>query len=295
MTRKRPCSDIGVKAGSFIYTLVGPIAARHLLFFINLLLAVHYPLDSKRVHMMAMTNFRTAHKSLMQGGLILLWGLAGLVAASPAPVHPPEGILAAAKAYLEQTLSPPAGGRLEIKLGRLDPRLRLVQCKQTLEVFQPTGARSLGATSVGVRCPGPVNWTLYVTADIEVFAPALVTTRSLARGEALLPNDVQRQETAVSRAGHGYLQDMQQIEGLVARRPIAAGAVLTPSLVKAPRLIKRGDRVTLINQSGPIRVEMAAEALGDAARGERVRVRTLDSRQIVEGWVVSPSVIKVTL
>jgi flagella basal body P-ring formation protein FlgA len=66
-------------------------------------------------------------------------------------------------------------------------------------------------------------------------------------------------------------------------------------MIKVPLLVKRGDRVRLVSGEGPIQVEMLGEAIEAAARGDRVRVRALDSKRIVEGWVVSASVVKMTL
>jgi flagella basal body P-ring formation protein FlgA len=51
----------------------------------------------------------------------------------------------------------------------------------------------------------------------------------------------------------------------------------------------------LVSGQGPIQVEMLGEAVNDGARGDRVQVRALNSQRIVEGWVVSASVVKVTL
>lgn len=216
------------------------------------------------------------------------------LAAEPA-IHPAEDILACADTYLTSAAASQHGGRIEVKLGYLDPRLRLPRCGQDLQAFQPSGARLGGSTSVGVRCPDASGWTIYVPAKINIFQKALITTRALARGAQLGPGDVRLAEAEVSTLGQGYLQSMDEIQGLAARRPLPAGTVLNPSQVISPHLVRRGDRVTLVNVLGPIQVEMLGEAVTDAARGERVRVRALNSDKIIEGWVESASVVKVTL
>lgn len=214
-------------------------------------------------------------------------------AAEPA-IQPAADILASAEDYLN-TAAQQQNGRIEVKLGHLDPRLRLPRCGQKLQAFQPSGARSTGTTSVGVRCPDASGWTIYVPAKVDVFQKALVTVRPLAKGEALQPGDVRIMETEVSKLGQGYLQSPEELQGMVARRPIPAGTVVSPSQVLSPRLVRRGDRVTLVAMQGPIQVEMLGEAVSDGARGERVRVRALNSGKVIEGWVESASVVKVTL
>ena len=235
-----------------------------------------------------------AHPQPFAAAIIAAVLAAPSLAAEPA-IQPAEDILASAEAYLKAAAAAQHTGRIEVRMGHLDPRLRLTRCSESLQAFQPSGARLGGATSVGIRCPDASGWTIYVPAKIDVFQKALVTTRTLAKGEWLLPTDVQIAETEVSKLGQGYLQSMDEIQGLVIRRPVPAGSVLTPALVVSPRLVRRGDRVTLVNSQGPIQVEMLGEAVSDAARGERVRVRALNSGKVIEGWVESASVVKVTL
>jgi flagella basal body P-ring formation protein FlgA len=241
-----------------------------------------------------MRTTRTRSSILTTAGLALL--LTGpALSTSGEEIQPPESILTAARDHLEQTARAQHSGRVEVQMGHLDPRLRLTRCDQPLEVFQPSGARTGGRTSVGVRCADATGWTIYVSANVDIFNKALVTTRALPRGAELAPGDVRPVETSLAGLGAGYLQDPAEIEGLATRRPLQAGTVLTPAMLKAPQIVRRGDRVTLVGGEGPIQVEMQGEAVNDAARGERVRVRALNSQRIVEGWVVSASVVKVTL
>lgn len=237
---------------------------------------------------------RSRSTRFIAAGLALL--LAGPVLGNPGgSFQSPDSILAAARDYLEQTARAQFSGRVEVQMGHLDPRLRLATCDRPLEAFQPAGVRNGGRTSVGVRCASAAGWTIYVSADVEIFANALVTTRALPRGADLGPGDVRLVETSLAGMGTGYLRELAEVEGLATRRPLPAGTVLTPAMLKAPHIVRRGDRVTLVGGDGPIQVEMQGEAVNDAARGERVRVRALNSQRIVEGWVVSASVVKVTL
>lgn len=233
------------------------------------------------------------HTNLLAAGLAAALVSGQSLASGPA-LQSTAGILECAESYLTAAAGQHTG-RVEVKLGHLDPRLRLSRCDQRLEAFQPSGARLSGATRVGIRCPAATGWTVYVHAVINVFSHALVTSRALAKGAALQPSDVQLTETEVSKLGQGQLQSLEEIQGVVLRRPVPAGTVLTPALVVSPNVIRRGTRVTLVNGQGPIQVEMLGEAVTDAARGQRVRVRALNSGKIIEGWAESASVVKVTL
>ena len=230
----------------------------------------------------------------------LFAAMAGWLAAATcvmaAPViEPPATILERAERHLATAVAEQHSGRVEIRMGHLDPRLRLTKCTAPLEAFRPSGARANGPTSVGVRCPDTNGWTVYVPAKVDVFGTALVATRGLAKDSLIRAADVEAREIEVSRLGHGHVQSIEDVRDRIMRRSVPAGTVLTPAMLTSPDLIRRGSRVTLVNTVGPIKVEMLGEAIGDAARGERVRVRALDSGEIVEGWVESASVVKVTL
>lgn len=223
------------------------------------------------------------------------WLMVAACAAAAPAIEAPATIVERAERHLAAAMAEHHGGRIEIRMGRLDQRLRLTQCSGPLQAFQPSGARSNGPTSVGVRCPDAGGWTVYVPAKVNVFGTALVATRGLAKGSVIRPADVQAREVELSQLGQGHVQSAEDMRDRIMRRSVPAGTVLTPAMLTSPDLIRRGSRVTLVNTVGPIKVEMLGEAIGDAARGERVRVRALDSGEIVEGWVESASVVKVTL
>lgn len=182
-----------------------------------------------------------------------------------------------------------------INIGHLDPRLRLASCGAALEVFTPPGQRVVGTSTLGVRCAAPAPWTVYVQATVAMVRPVLISRRPLLRGTVLGSSDVDRVEKDVTRLTSGYLVEIEEINGMVLRRSVNAGAVLHPGLVQHPVSIRRGERVTILGQSGGIDVRMEGQALMDGAKGEVIRVRNLSSGRDVEGVVVAPGVIQVRL
>lgn len=225
-------------------------------------------------------------------GVLLFMLLAGANAVAAEAVQSPESIQQAARLYLEAQFKDSAE-RPTITVVAPDQRLRLAQCESPLEAFSPPGQRGVGATSVGVRCPGPTTWTLYVQATVALYRQVLVTTRPLMRGQPLSGDAVRLEARDVTRLTQGYLTDIKSIDGMLAKRSIPADTVLGPALVQAPIAIRRGEKVVLLAQGGGVEVRMEGRALADAAVGEPVRVRNLSSGRVVEGVVVSPGVVGV--
>jgi flagella basal body P-ring formation protein FlgA len=76
---------------------------------------------------------------------------------------------------------------------------------------------------------------------------------------------------------------------------VKAGMVLTPALLKPQLLIKRGEKVTILADTGAVQVRMEGKALMDGARGQVIRVRNLSSKREVEAAVVAPGIVQVRL
>jgi flagella basal body P-ring formation protein FlgA len=206
-----------------------------------------------------------------------------------------DSIRTTAETYLREQAQTQHMGNIEVTIGTLDNRLRLTQCNGVLDAFIPQGARLQGNTTVGIRCPDADGWRIYVTGKVSVLADVLVVRESLGRGSPVNEASVELVEQDISSLTRGYLDDPSQLEDKILKRAVSPGMVLTPNMLEAPRIIRRGDRVTLEASQGALAVRMQGEAVMDGRRGERIRVRSLNSKKIVEGVVTATGVIKVTL
>lgn len=206
-----------------------------------------------------------------------------------------EEIIASARAFLEAELLRAQDRDGKVEVGRLDPRLRLAACPGKLEAFLPPGAQGMGNTTVGVRCRNPGGWTLYVSARVIIQGQVLVTTRPLARGEVLTADHVRLVDRDLASLPRGYFEELQPVLGQQARRHLAADTVLNPQLIEAPRLVRRGEEVTLVTGRNGFAIRSRGQAMADGSSGEVIRVRSRDSKRIVEGRVMAAGVVKVTL
>ncbi len=188
---------------------------------------------------------------------------------------------------------PPGASRVTVD--PLDRRLRLPRCAQPLEPFLPPGARDMAATSVGVRCAGPRPWTVYATARVRVYVTVLVAARPLPRGAVLSAADLRALRQDVSTLAQGYETERARVLGRQLRRPLAAGVPIPPRALAPARVIRRGQRVSIVARSGGLEVTAAGRAEADAALGERLRVRSLASGRVVEGTVTAPHRVETDL
>ncbi len=186
-------------------------------------------------------------------------------------------------------------GRLEIQPARLDPRLRLPRCTVPLEAFAPPSRGNGSRRLVGVRCNAPSPWSIYVPVRIALFREVLVTRSALPRGHRIQAGDLERVPRDIYRLHQGFFTDPEQVTGMVTRAPLLAGRVLTRSQLRPQVAIRRGNRVILVAGDGPIEVRMAGIALASGSVGQRIRVRNLRSRRVVEGDVIDSRTVRVGL
>lgn len=189
-----------------------------------------------------------------------------------------------------------AGGSeagVDVEVGRLDARLKLQRCSLPLTPFMPPGGRTSGHTSVGVRCEGDTPWTLFVPALVRRAQDLVVAARPIARGTTLSAADLTTVTRLLPSAPAGVLESPDFALGRVAMRDIAAGTTLNANQLKAPQLVRRGQAVTLSLASGPVAVRVAGTALKDGTLGERIPVRNVNSKRVVEGVILADGVVEV--
>lgn len=219
--------------------------------------------------------------------LVMFWLFAG-ERAQAAAFEPLANIRNAALQHAQSAVPPGA----TLVAVRFDDRLRLAACPEKLSTR--TASDRASALSVEVRCDA-LGWKLFVPVSVSVQVPVLVLTRAMARGQTVSAGDVEVQQRERSGMGTAWLSTPQEISGRMLSRPVAAGTVLSPSVLVPAHLIKRGQSVMLIGESGGFQVRAEGKALEDAAAGESLRVQNLSSRRVVQGLVHADGSVRVRL
>lgn len=174
-----------------------------------------------------------------------------------------------------------AGGRAEVTLGQLDPRLQLAPCAR-IEPYLPPGVRLWGRTVIGLRCAEGATWSVTLPIHVRLFAPALVASRPLAAGATLEAGDYAVAEVEVTREPPGVLTDAAQTRDKILARAVGAGQALRADLLRAQPVVASGDPVRVVYHGPGFTVGADGKALGAAPAGGTVRVQ-LDGGRVVTG------------
>ena len=186
-----------------------------------------------------------------------------------------------------------AAGDIQVQ-PRIDTRLRLQACGQ-IESFTPPGRRLLGGTVVGLRCRQAASWKIYVPTEVHVYADVVVAAQPLGSNTPLRASDVRLQRRDLGQLSQGYFQDAAQVIDHLPRRSLVPGTALHGGNLQPPRLVRRGQTVTIQVRSGALDVRMSGKALQNGTRGEQVKVRNTLSKRVISGKVTAAATVQVDL
>lgn len=226
----------------------------------------------------------------MRSSLVLLVSLV-LLGALSAPARasgfePVERISAAAIAAVAPDASPQGPVRAD---AAVDPGLRMPACEDGLSAH--VGHRGV----VEVACAGPMAWRLFVPVKVTRLGEALVVARSVAAGQTITLDMLKVETRDLEGLAAGALVRPEQALGRIAARALMAGSPLMASDLKSPRLIRRGDQVTLVARRGGLEVRSLGKALGEAGEDEQISVENASSRRQVRGRVNAAGEVEVLL
>ena len=196
-----------------------------------------------------------------------------------------ESILSAVRNFLQKHSELEQHNKIDIQLGHIDPRLKVSQCAEALQLSLAPGSNTSGKTTVNVRCSAKKPWALYVTAMINKFEKVYQTSAALARGHIITQQDIQIVEYNLSKLNRGYYTDKKDLIGQETSRRLNKFKVIHPGQVKAPLMVKQGEQVALVATNKQFSVRMSGKALMNGALGDHIRVKNLSSKRIIEGKV----------
>lgn len=215
-------------------------------------------------------------------------------APTPTP-QPPRQDPAVLRTGVEQFLQRQAvglPGEVKIEIGQIDARMNLPSCLQP-EPFLTHGSRVWGKTSVGVRCTAPSSWTIYVTANVHVFADYLVAAAPMAQGQTITNNDFTRMRGDLSTLPAGVITDAAMAVGRTTMSSLQLGAPLRQDTLRAQPAVQMGQTVRLMSAGSGFKVTTEARALGNGNEGQTVQART-PAGLVISGIAKVGGIVEVT-
>jgi flagella basal body P-ring formation protein FlgA len=205
---------------------------------------------------------------------------------------------AAVRGIVESHLAAALGGSakdVELRGLELPHVIRIPTGAYRARVLHPAGAPLLGRVRLQVEFlvdERPVK-TVWVSADIGLYASIVVVRRPVARGEALGSGDLGVERRDLSQTPRDVLTDVDEAARMTARSAIMPYTAIRRDQVDAPSAVRRGDAVLLVAERGALRITAPGEAREDASPGAQVRVMNRQTKKDLLGHVLDARTVRV--
>jgi len=149
------------------------------------------------------------------------------------------------------------------------------------------------ALNFHIRIDDKLVKVLLVRGRVDVYNEVVVVVKSVAPGNVIGPGDVRLVKVNQSDLSPYVATGLKQVIGLQARTSFRPGQRIHLSQVRSPRLIRRGEEVTIIVERGGLRITAPGRALSDGHVGGRVTVLNLATKRKIMANVKHPGMVTV--
>jgi flagella basal body P-ring formation protein FlgA len=140
---------------------------------------------------------------------------------------------------------------------------------------------------------GEVRDVVYCKVDVQAYGDVVVASGDIPRGSIISKSDLALEKRALSDMRNGYYEAPEELVGMVARSTIFPDTVLTSRHVMPRRIVKRNQIVMVEVRVGTLLVRDRARAMSNAAAGDIIICRRMNSKEEFQGVVRKDGVVVV--
>lgn len=135
---------------------------------------------------------------------------------------------------------------------------------------------------------------LDLSGKYSAYVDVPVTSRSIVQGGIISDSDVTTTRTLLSKMKGGYIDSLEQVIGMQARRNLSPGILIRNSDVVKPTLIRQNDTVSIIYTQNNIKLRTVGIAMQPGAMGDNIKVKNESTGIIVHGSVIGKNTVEVS-
>ncbi|MBU0986440.1 MAG: flagellar basal body P-ring formation chaperone FlgA, partial [Proteobacteria bacterium] len=147
--------------------------------------------------------------------------------------------------------------------------------------------------SAAVRINGVVKNKVMLSGWVDVFEEVVCASDYLKRGATIEEEDVYLARKNIARASSKYLTDTSEVVGYIIKHNVKPDASLKIWMITKAPIVDKGDLVTILAESGVLRVTAPGKVLMKGYGGELIKVQNLMSQKEIYAKVVNDSTVSV--
>ena len=164
-----------------------------------------------------------------------------------------------------------------------------------LRLFQKEKRRLAGYVKlvVIISVNGVVKNKVRLSGWVDVFESVVCARRNLKKREIVEEDDLYLARKNISHLSSKVLTDTGKAVGLMAKHAIKKDTCIKEWMLGKPLIVERGDMVTILAESGNLRVTVPGRALVKGHMGERIRVQNAMSKKVIYARIIDNSTVSV--
>jgi flagella basal body P-ring formation protein FlgA len=151
-----------------------------------------------------------------------------------------------------------------------------------------------GRSAINVRCGVGKKWAIFVSVIITPYEHVVILTQPLQRGEIASERHFSVVRKDVSKLHDAYLTQLDSVLNKQVVRTLSAGTVVTLKDFVEPKVIKRGDKVSITAERSGIAIKMSGIAQSDGSRGQIIRVKNQNSERVINATIIGAGEVSVS-
>ena len=175
-------------------------------------------------------------------------------------------------------------GRKPIPAGKID-----------FQLFQKDKRSIRGYTRVVavVSVNGVVTNKIILSGWVDVFESVVCARRNLKKGEIVDEGDLYLARKNISRLSAKIVNDTGDVVGLMVKHAVNKDRCIKEWMLERPLVVKRGDLITILAESGNLRVTVPGRVLAKGYTGDLIRVQNSMSKKVIYARVIDASTVSV--
>lgn len=182
---------------------------------------------------------------------------------------------------------------LQIKFGNIPAPLRGRPNIKNINFAKVPDAKGDGVCLVDVDSKNNRDRSFYVPFRAIMKTKVFIMTHSGKKNDVMRPELITSKETLLNEKKPAYPSRLDDIVGRTLKRDVAAGTVITYSMLDDPVVIHKGEVVNIVAENKKLVVRTKGKAMEKGKVGDSIRVKNTLSEKEIFGKVVDDNTILV--